>query len=89
MRSLRFMFVIALAGGLSGTANATIVATGMSTAADHVTLVNQVDFIFGGHKHCWYADGWNGPGWYWCGYSDAKHKGKGYGGPEGYRGWKH
>jgi hypothetical protein len=37
MRNLKFMFVIALAGGLSGTANATIVATGMSTAADHVT----------------------------------------------------
>jgi hypothetical protein len=89
MRSLKFMFVIALAGGLSGTANATIVATGMSTAADHLTLVDQVDFIFGGHKHCWYADGWNGPGWYWCGYSDGKHKGKGWGGPEGYRGWKH
>jgi hypothetical protein len=44
-------------------------------------------FVFGGHKHCWYDKGWNGAGWYWCGY--ANRKDKGWGGPEGYQGWKH
>jgi hypothetical protein len=45
------------------------------------------DFIFKGHKHCWYEDGWKGPGWYWCGYD--KRKGEGWGGPEGFQGWHH
>jgi hypothetical protein len=70
-------------------ANATMAASGVSTAVDRLTLVDQVQFVFGGHKHCWYGEGWHGPGWYWCGYADAKHKGRGWGGPEGYRGWKH
>jgi hypothetical protein len=45
------------------------------------------DFLFGGRKHCFYADGWHGPGWYWCGY--GHRHGHGWGGPEGYRGWRH
>lgn len=42
-------------------------------------------FFFGGRDYCWYDDGWNGPGWYWCGYG-YRH-GWGWGGPEGYHGW--
>lgn len=42
-------------------------------------------FFFGGHDHCWYDDGWRGPGWYWCGY--GYRRGLGWGGPEGYNGW--
>ena len=72
---------------LAGAAQAGIGSTAPGMAADGLTLTNQVDFIFGGRKHCWYEDGWNGPGWYWCGY--ATRKGKGWGGGEGYRGWKH
>ena len=45
------------------------------------------DFLFEGHKHCWYEKGWHGAGWYWCGY--ATREGKGWGGPEGYQGWRH
>jgi hypothetical protein len=45
------------------------------------------DFVFGGHKHCWSDKGWKGPGWYWCGYENRK--GEGWGGAEGYQGWKH
>jgi hypothetical protein len=38
-----------------------------------------------GDDYCWYDDGWNGPGWYWCGYDgDA---GYGWGGPFGWNGW--
>jgi hypothetical protein len=74
---------------IGGSANATIAPTDMSAAVDSLALIDQVQFVFGGHKHCWYAEGWHGPGWYWCGYADEKHKGRGWGGPEGYRGWKH
>jgi hypothetical protein len=48
---------------------------------------NAAEFVYGGHKHCWYDAGWKGPGWYWCGY--AKSEGKGWGGPEGFQGWHH
>jgi|SRR6185312_12520459 len=44
----------------------------------------QVYFYFG-HRYCWYWDGWQGPGWYWCGY--AWRRGWGWGGPYGWRGW--
>ncbi len=88
MRGLKIAFVVALAvGSLSGAANATIVTTDVNTAVDRLNLVDQVQFVFGGHKHCWYAEGWHGPGWYWCGY--AGRKGRGWGGGEGYRGWRH
>lgn len=42
-------------------------------------------FIFGGRNYCWYDNGWNGAGWYWCGY--AYNYGAGWGGPYGWRGW--
>jgi hypothetical protein len=42
-------------------------------------------FFFGGRDYCWYDGGWNGSGWYWCGYG-YRH-GYGWGGGEGFRGW--
>jgi hypothetical protein len=51
--------------------------------ASNITNV-QLLFLFGGHRYCWYWDGWNGPGWYWCGY--ASRRGLGYGGREGWHG---
>jgi hypothetical protein len=82
---------VALAAGgifaIAGTANATIAMTTIGTAAGDLTAVEQVQFIFGGRRHCWYPDGWHGPGWYWCGYR-WRH-GLGWGGGEGFRGWRH
>jgi hypothetical protein len=49
--------------------------------------VTPVQFRFEGHRHCWYARGWNGPGWYWCGYHHRR--GMGWGGGEGWNGWRH
>ncbi len=43
-------------------------------------------FFFGGRDYCWYDDAWNGPGWYWCGY--GYRSGYGWGGPEGFNGWR-
>jgi hypothetical protein len=91
MRCVKVALAVALAVGslssIASTANAGMVAGDVSTAVDRLTLVEQVQFVFGGHKHCWYPDGWHGPGWYWCGY--RLRKGLGWGGPEGYQGWKH
>jgi hypothetical protein len=42
-------------------------------------------FFFDDEDYCWYDDGWNGPGWYWCGYAGSQ--GAGWGGPYGWNGW--
>src|SRR5262249_24792214 len=39
----------------------------------------------GGHRTCWYDDGWNGPGWYWCG--ERANRGVGWVGGAGYSWW--
>jgi hypothetical protein len=67
-----------------------IVAATIAIAASGMLFgqaANAEDFVFGGHKHCWYGEGWHGAGWYWCGF--AKREGKGWGGPEGFHGWHH
>jgi len=48
--------------------------------------VQDVQFLFGGRNYCWYAAGWRGAGYYWCGY--ANRRGLGWGGPEGWHGWR-
>jgi hypothetical protein len=80
---------VAVGGSLSiaGSADAAIAASGVRTAFDRLTVVEQVQYRWGGHRHCWYGGGWHGPGWYWCGY--AQRHGFGWGGEEGYRGWRH
>ena len=89
----RFIFATAaiatLAAGatmLNASAQAAI-GDGLKPTIDGLNLIERADFIFGGHKHCWYGEGWHGAGWYWCGY--AKRQGKGWGGEEGFHGWKH
>ena len=42
-------------------------------------------FSFDDQDYCWYDDGWNGPGWYWCGYE--LDQGAGWGGAYGWNGW--
>jgi len=45
----------------------------------------KAQFLWGGRNYCWYAGGWQGPGYYWCGY--AWRRGYGWGGPIGWHGW--
>jgi hypothetical protein len=91
MRCSKITLAAAFAVGsllsIAGNANATILATGVSAAVEPFTFVDQVQFVYGGRRHCWYPEGWHGPGWYWCGYHHRR--GYGWGGEEGYRGWKH
>ena len=49
--------------------------------------LEKVQYFYGGRQYCWYPGGWHGPGWYWCGY--ASRRGLGWGGIEGWRGWRH
>ncbi len=42
-------------------------------------------YFYGGRNYCWYDGGWDGPGFYWCGF--AWRRGYGWGGPYGWRGW--
>src|ERR1700704_5374355 len=58
---------------------------GLSAASDAVAITENVQYFFGGRNYCWYDDGWNGPGWYWCGY--RYRRGFGYGGGHGFHGW--
>ena len=51
------------------------------------TDVLQSQFIYGGRNYCFYPNGWNGPGFYWCGY--AFRRGLGWGGGRGWHGWDH
>jgi Chaperone of endosialidase len=66
---------------------APIVAPGaIRAAADTLNVIESVQFIWLGHNYCWYDDGWNGPGWYWCGY--GANVGTGWGGGYGWHHWR-
>ena len=57
-------------------------ASGLDPAADTLTLTENVQFVYLGRNYCWYDDGWNGPGFYWCGY--RWRRGFGWGGGVGW-----
>jgi len=80
--------VVAVGGTtISGIAQAAPVGSnGIRTALDKLNIVENAQFIFEGRPHCWYDRGWHGPGWYWCGY--AWRRGLGWGGVEGWNGWR-
>lgn len=61
---------------------APIVAPGTT---ENMNVVERVQFIWLGHNYCWYDGGWNGPGWYWCGY--GSRRGYGWGGAYGWHHW--
>jgi len=65
---------------------APMVAPGaIRAAADSLNMVERAQFIWLGHNYCWYDDGWNGPGWYWCG--QYLSSGIGWGGGYGWHHW--
>jgi len=78
---------LAIAAGfalpLAGAAEAAI---GGALPSTEILPVENAQFFFGGQNYCWYDTGWQGPGWYWCGY--AWNSGHGWGGGEGWHGWR-
>jgi len=77
---------LAIAAGfalpLAGSAEA---AMGGALPSTQILPIEKAQFFFLGHNFCWYDDGWQGPGWYWCDY--AWNTGYGWGGGDGWRGW--
>ena len=67
---------------LAGSAEA---AMGGALPSTQILPVENAQFFFLGHNFCWYDGGWQGPGWYWCGY--AWNNGYGWGGGDGWHGW--
>jgi hypothetical protein len=59
---------------------------GIRAVIESLNVTANVQYVYGGRGYCWYDYGWNGPGWYWCGY--AYRRGFGWGGGEGFRGWR-
>jgi len=55
-------------------------------SADSLNMVERAQFVWLGRQYCWYDDGWQGPGWYWCGY--VFRRGLGWGGGYGWHGWR-
>jgi hypothetical protein len=93
MEKLRLITVaasaLALGGMLAiGTAQAGVPGgpDAMRAASQNGSLMQPVQFRFGGRDYCWYDDGWKGAGWYWCGY--ALRPGFGWGGPIGWNNWR-
>jgi hypothetical protein len=87
MRTLHVTgLALAIAAGfalpMAGSAQA---AMGGALPSTQVLPIEQAQFFFLGHNFCWYEDGWQGPGWYWCNY--AWRSGYGWGGGDGWHGW--
>ena len=77
--------VAALLACVSAQAAPAYLTSGIYTG--EVTLEQVQFYVWGGRHYCWYYEGWHGPGWYWCGYHHRR--GLGWGGPEGWQGWRH
>ena len=61
---------------------------GLRAALGSLDIVEKAqELIWRGRRYCWYDDGWQGPGFYWCGY--AWREGFGWGGGSGWHGWQH
>ena len=86
MKRLLVTFVaLSALGCLSTTATAAPAPQFGPSVLDHMSAVEQAQFIFSDRRYCFYWDGWHGPGWYWCGY--AWRRGYGWGGGRGWHGW--
>ena len=69
----------------AGVANASPLGGGLNGAIGKSDLVQDAAYIVGGNRYCFYFDGWQGPGWYRCGF--AWRRGLGWGGAYGWQNW--
>ncbi len=90
---LRLAAVACVAGGLlwgvPAQAAPVVNADVIRAAADRMSPVTEAQYAYvrywRGRRYCFYWDGWQGPGWYRCGY-EWRH-GYGWGGNPGWHGW--
>lgn len=83
--SLAVAGALVLGAGTSGVAAAPIAPDTIRSAANDVSAVDTVQYVWRGRRYCWYDGGWQGSGWYRCGY--AWRRGFGWGGVSGWNGW--
>ena len=85
--ALAFGLASSLALSLGDAAEAAVAdgVLGARAPFTQIAPVEKTQFFFGGQNYCWYDDGWQGPGYYYCGY--AWRRGYGWGGGAGWRGW--
>jgi hypothetical protein len=88
LRNLAVALAAAAAVVIGGSAGAVPMSApaAMHTAADSLKMTENVQFFWRGHNYCWYDDGWNGPGWYWC--DMYLQRGIGWGGGYGWHNWR-
>jgi hypothetical protein len=88
LRNLVVALAATAAVVVSGNAGAASMSApaAMRTAADSLKMTENVQFFWSGHNYCWYDDGWNGPGWYWC--DMYLQSGIGWGGGYGWHNWR-
>jgi hypothetical protein len=89
MRMSHYLFASALCVA-AGAAQAMPLtgSAAMREAAGATNLVEQTAvFVYEGRPFCFYFDGWQGPGWYRCGF--AWRRGLGWGGVYGWQGWNY
>ncbi len=82
------MLALLASTALTASANAASApnSNGIRAAIDALSVIDNVQvYIIDGRRYCWYDDGWNGEGWYWCGY--PWRRGYGWGGGYGFHGW--
>jgi hypothetical protein len=61
-------------------------AGSLSTSLQRSSPVEEIQYYsLNDSNYCWYNGGWQGPGWYTCGYE--WDDGLGWGGPYGWNGW--
>ncbi len=73
LRKLAFRLALAagLALPLAGAAEAAMIdgVIASPNPSDQFMPVEKAQFVYGGQNYCWYGAGWQGPGFYWCGYA--------------------
>ena len=90
--SKKFVYSLAIAASLAlplaGSASAATFENpfGAAGASTQLAPIENAQFFLAGRNYCWYDNGWEGPGFYWCGYE--LRQGMGWGGGEGWNGWQ-
>jgi hypothetical protein len=83
--ALGLALALGAATSLGGPAQAGVSGSAfIAPLSDQLLPLEKAQFVLNGRNYCWYDDGWQGPGWYWCGY--AYRTGYGWGGGYGWNG---
>ncbi len=89
MRKLALALCAATAlAGVNATSHPAMAGPGLAGAVPSLpdSGIEEAQYRWHGRSYCFYPNGWQGPGWYRCGWQ--RRRGMGWGGPMGWRGWE-